>query len=377
MARLNRGEIYAADEISVLHVYTRCVRRAFLCGEDPVSGRNFDHRKRQIQDRLEWLAGIFAIDVMAFAILSNHFHLVLRTRPDIANDWSDEEVARRWWALFPKRKTRQRTPAEPTQQEIDALVADKARIAELRSRLGSVSWLMRCLCENIARQANAEDEVTGRFFEARFKSVLLDNEAAVLACMAYVDLNPVRARLAETPETSEFTSVYERIRALRSASDETTNESEPATSTRSDAVGQAGIDLAAETDADASSSGSVSSERQGSLPGAADRWLSPVELAQDHADQCSPVPFRASNRGCLPCSLATYLRIVDWTGRQIVNGKQGRIPADIAPILDRLGMDRTAWVETVRRFGRRGARPRATAAASGRNTSTTASSTKV
>jgi hypothetical protein len=72
---------------------------------------------------------------------------------------------------------------------------------------------MRCLCESIARLANAEDEVTGRFFEGRFKSVRLNDEASVLACMAYVDLNPVRAKMAETPETSEFTSAWQRILA--------------------------------------------------------------------------------------------------------------------------------------------------------------------
>ena len=129
MARPNRCEIVGDDEVAVLHVFSRCVRRAFLCGVDPLTGACYDHRKQFIQDRLEALAGVFAIDVMAYAIMSNHFHLVLRTRPDIVAQWSDEEVARRWWALFPKRRTKTQTPAEPLQSELDMLTAAPQKIA--------------------------------------------------------------------------------------------------------------------------------------------------------------------------------------------------------------------------------------------------------
>ena len=343
MARPNRCEIVGDDEVAVLHVFSRCVRRAFLCGVDPLTGACYDHRKQFIQDRLEALAGVFAIDVMAYAIMSNHFHLVLRTRPDIAAQWSDEEVARRWWALFPKRRTKTQTPAEPRQSELDMLTSEPQKIAELRRRLSSVSWLMRCLCESIARQANAEDEVTGRFFEGRFKSVRLNDEASVLACMAYVDLNPVRAKMAETPETSEFTSAYQRILATT----------------------QSPADHAAEAAPSGSSTGATTQntdvpDRVGSTRPASptpDRWLSPVELAREHSHESGNCCHRASNRGCVPISLGDYLVLLDWTGRQIVNGKRGRIPSTVSPILERLGLDRSAWVETVRRFGRRPMKP--------------------
>ena len=111
MPRVNRREIFADDEIQVFHLINRCVRRTFLCGIDENTGRDFSHRKDWIRDRLEVLAGIFAIDVMGFAVLSNHMHIVARTRPDLVKTWSDDEVAMRWWNLFPLRRLQDGSPA--------------------------------------------------------------------------------------------------------------------------------------------------------------------------------------------------------------------------------------------------------------------------
>ena len=166
-----------------------------------------------IQDRLEELAASFAVDVCGFSVMSNHIHAVLRTRPDVVDTWSDEEVARRWWRLFPKRRDDEGKPAEPEPLELRMLTADADALAERRRRLASLSWFMRCLSEPIARRANAEDQVTGHFWEGRFRCQRLLDEAAILACSVYVDLNPIRAGIAQTPEGSEYTSAQQRIEA--------------------------------------------------------------------------------------------------------------------------------------------------------------------
>ena len=143
--------------------------------------------------------------------MNNHYHIVVRIDVDAVSHWTDEEVARRWLQIFtgPILIHRYLAGVELTSGELKC-VADL--IATWRERLANLSWLMRCINEPIARMANAEDHCTGRFWEGRFKSQALLDARAVLACMAYVDLNPIRAAIARTPEESDYTSIQERIR---------------------------------------------------------------------------------------------------------------------------------------------------------------------
>ena len=189
------------------HCLSRCVRRAFLCGDTAA------HRKDWIKQRLLELTQSFAIEVGAFAIMDNHLHLLVRTQPDWADQWSDEEVARRWTRLYPRSadELRQTTGIASERELLRRLAADRERIAVWRQRLASLSWFMKCLKEPIARRANREDDVTGHFWEGRFKVQALLDETAVLACLAYIDLNPIRAAVAATPEQSDHTSVQDRI----------------------------------------------------------------------------------------------------------------------------------------------------------------------
>ena len=186
----------------------------FLCGEDTSTGQNFDHRKQWLVDRITRLAAVFAIDICAYAIMSNHYHLVLRVNQQQAKQWDSREVALRWMQLFKGHPLVDRylSEAQTTQAETDKALE---LIETWRERLFELGWFMRCLNEYIAVQANKEENCKGRFWEGRFKSQALLDDTALLACMAYVDLNPVRAKMAKTPESSSFTSFLYRVKAMK------------------------------------------------------------------------------------------------------------------------------------------------------------------
>jgi len=198
------------EDTPYYHCISRCVRRAFLCGKDARSGFDFSHRRQWIVDRIKLVCSVFAVDMCAYAIMSNHYHVVVRINTDQVNDWSDKEVAQRWLQLFqgPLLIHQYLNKAKLTEYEQDRIFV---LLSTWRKRLCDLSWFMRCINEPIARMANAEDHCTGRFWEGRFKSQALLDERALLVCMAYVDLNPIRAAMARTPEQSEYTSIQDRI----------------------------------------------------------------------------------------------------------------------------------------------------------------------
>ena len=164
-----RKELVDETLANYYHCWSRCVRRAYLCGFDEVTGINFEHRRGWIESRLALLAKAFAVEIAAYAVMSTHVHSVLRNRPDIARTWSPEEVARRWLLVFPVCKGTE-NPKKALQERIAAIAMNPGLVRVYRARLSSISWFQRCLNEWIARRANAEDKCTGRFWEGRFRS---------------------------------------------------------------------------------------------------------------------------------------------------------------------------------------------------------------
>ena len=207
---LARKYLISTDDTPYYHVMTRCVRRAFLCGVDKYSGNNYEHRREVIVKRIKFLAGIFNINICAYAIMSNHYHLVLKINS--TENWNEKQVLAYWSELCqPKLICQRFLKNEPQSKAELEMVYIQTDI--YRKRLMSISWFMKLLNEYIAKQANKEDDVTGSFFESRFKSQALLDERALLTCMAYVDLNPIRAAMAQTPEDSDYTSIQERIKS--------------------------------------------------------------------------------------------------------------------------------------------------------------------
>ncbi|MBV1879685.1 MAG: hypothetical protein KUG79_18730 [Pseudomonadales bacterium] len=140
--------------------------------------------------------------------MSNHYHIVLNVNPGETVSWPDAEVIAKWFQLNPRKNE---TPVSLTARKT-ALLADPDRVTLLRNRLGSLSWFMKYINEPLARLANQEDGCKGRFWEGRFKSQGLLDEAAILAAMVYVDLNPLRADITDNILATEYTSINHRLK---------------------------------------------------------------------------------------------------------------------------------------------------------------------
>jgi REP element-mobilizing transposase RayT len=272
------------------HCVSRCVRRSFLCGKDKYSGKNYEHRRGWVEDRLLFLSTVFAIDICAYAVMSNHTHVVLHVDKTLADGWDADEVLRRYHQLHKGTLLTQKYLKGETLSSGELITFDET-VEQYRQRLYDISWFMRNLNEYIAREANKEDGCTGRFWEGRFKSQALLDESAVLACMAYVDLNPVRADMETTPETSKHTSIKKRTQAVKN------------------------------------------------------KQQQPKTL----------MPFVGNPRQNMPkkgiaYQLKDYCELVDITGRSIREDKAGYIEDHQSPILERLGLDSQQWLTLTTEF---------------------------
>jgi REP element-mobilizing transposase RayT len=271
------------------HCVSRCVRRSFLCGKDKYSGQSYEHRRGWVEDRLLFLTTVYAIDICAYAVMSNHTHVVLHVDKNLADGWDTNEVLRRYHKLHKGTLLTQKY-VKGDKLSPGELVTFDETVQKYRQRLYDISWFMRSLNEYIARQANKEDGCTGRFWEGRFKSQALLDESAVLSCMAYVDLNPIRAKMEKTPETSAHTSIKKRAVAVKNK------------------------------------------RRQ------------PKIL----------MPFVGNPRQNMPKGIAyqlkDYCELVDITGRCIREDKVGYIDDTHSPILERLGLDSQQWLALTTAF---------------------------
>ena len=281
----------ALSETPFYHLTYRCVRRSFLCGE--IDGSNFEHRREWIIKRLKLLTNMFAIDVASYAIMMNHYHVLVRVNLEKASKWSAAEIFEQWSILFQIPDLIKQYLAGNLIKVKDIQDAENM-IENYRERLTNISWFMRCLNEYIARSANAEDKCSGRFWEGRFKSQAILDEAALINTMAYIDLNPIRAKIAQTPENSSYTSIAERLAERNLATD-------------------------------------VRCAFHGKL----------IPFLEEKCIMEGPH---------IPMHLTDYIELVDWTGRQIRPDKRGSISEDAPPILARLGIEQGNWLQNCQRL---------------------------
>jgi hypothetical protein len=303
---------------------------------------------------MEALASVFGIDVLSYAIMSNHMHLILRNRPDVVIVWSDEEVALRWLRVFPGRRLDEQL-ADPVKSDVQKLAGNRQRMEEIRRRLSDISWFMRALSEPIARLANKQDGCTGRFWEGRFKAQRITDEAGLLACAMYVDLNPVRAAMAESPDQSVHTSAYDRIQGEKGAQIASAAFDLVAVSNE-----QAGRQLRTSSPVELRKSRRGRHRRNAAKRVRCDGWLAPVCLSCRKLSRDAEVHrggLRASDKGFLSeLNWSDYLSLLRWTARQRVKGPVAAVPGKLQGILNGLGIEATMWRDLVweykRYFGR-------------------------
>jgi REP element-mobilizing transposase RayT len=298
-----RKTIINVNDTPYYHVMGRTVRRSFLFGVDKLTGNDYSHRKQWIVDKLAELSRVYMIDVCAYAVMSNHYHLVLKINHEQAKRLSDEEVMERWMRIFKGNVLVQRYLKGECKTESEKLKV-KETVEEWRLRLSDISWFMRCLNETIAHKANEEDKCTGHFWEGRFKSQALLNEQALLSCMAYVDLNPIRAGLAQSVDMSDHTGISQRIREIN-----------------------------------------ISRKSE---------FTSPESNQKKQKEQLKPVKLAdfvgSKDKEGIPYLLMDYLELVDWTGRAIRDDKKGYIPESEPKIISKLGFTLDIWMKSVSQF---------------------------
>jgi len=322
-----RNQLIDRTESGYYHCISRCVRQAFLCGDE------FDYRRAWIEERARWLASIFAIDVCKFGILNNHFHLILRNEPDLVEEWSDDEVVERWKSVHPGSALLRGKP----DQEGDATM----RVAEMRERLRDISWFMRALKQYVGARANLEDGAKGQFWSERFKSIRILDEAALLACSIYIDLNAVRAKIADTPEESKYSSVHNRIlvkhlhECRRGERPKAPQDAEQLIGFENECTARL-PDRTKRTKRKKKRRG----RQRAALPFRADEagiWMTPIENDPPGAPKRKTAAARR-RRGLFNMTIGAYLALVDEFGRIVKAGK-GFIADCYKPILERLRID--------------------------------------
>lgn len=280
-----RKQLVDLNTTPYYHCVSRCVRQSFLCGVDKLSGRCYEHRKAWVEQRIYDLASMYCIDICAYAVMSNHYHLVVCINRDKAKSLDAHEVVLRWSMAHSLpdviKKWQVGVPLDKAEQG-----AFDNFISRWRARLCDLSWFMKELNYDIARKANQEDECKGHFWEGRYKSQALLDESALIAAMAYADLNPVRAGVSNDPLSSEYTSIRRRVVSLAN------NQSQP-----------------------------------------------------DGLSAFRGNTIRKTDAG-LPFKLIDYIELLDWSSKQFRPGKK-TIKQNCPNILDRLKLREANWFNAI------------------------------
>jgi len=329
MSRPLRRQQIQLDVTSRYHITSRCVRKMRLT-DDPA-------RKDFMLGWLKRLHEVFAVEVCRYALMGNHFHLILRINPKMAAGWSDREVVRRWAQLHPPRDGRKRMRDELLESWIEVQTHRPEFVAAIRARLADMGQFMKDFKQRVAEVFNKADEAVGAFWQGRYTCVPLEGEAQLLACMAYVDLNPHAARLCDKPEDDPHTSLHESVQSrdkeaqIRRKLRLPATEKLPAQALR---LGQRAAEIKHGHD------GLKNPQKIAIVPDAERHgWTVPVGTTSTHSRQGLFSNLR----------LEDYLRLVDFVAKKLRDGK-AQLDAATADILERLQTPANDWLAEIARW---------------------------
>ena len=177
MPRISRMVIN--DETTVYHVMSRTALDGFPLGEI---------EKDFMLDLIKRYSALYFVEILGFCLMGNHFHILVKTLPEYK--FADEEIKNRYVSFYGNDRV-----------FIDGL------IPSLRAKLSSLSEFVREIKVGFARYYNKRHNRRGYFWGDRFKSVIVDKGETLVNCLAYIDLNPLRAGIVSRPEDYRWNSL--------------------------------------------------------------------------------------------------------------------------------------------------------------------------
>lgn len=338
MARQARSSMICPDTITIAHVWTQVTQQMFLLGDDPLTSKDFSHRKDWFIEIMAHQSMFMAVDILRFAIMDNHTHFLLRTRPDIVRGWSDQEVAWNYLLLCPRNKRRRKVQGkwvyevvEPNQEDIDAIVGDPKKLKKIRQKLSSISFWMQLLKQKVAKRANAEVQkggvCKGAFWKGRFEMTIINTREYLLTCAAYIDLNAFKAGMTESLEGYPYTSIYLQLKEMLNK------------------MLMEGALKATERNP------------LGEFPESA--MLSPVEFREETQEDAGDrdekggamsLRKRCSDTGFLEISSEQYCELLRWSMAQLRSEGDGKIRGLEHAVVSSHGMTSEVWRDRLRNF---------------------------
>ena len=324
MPRDPRSEVLDPHQVEAVHLYNRTIDGLYLLGKNPDTGEDFSYRQGWLVDKMNQLFAHLCVELLSYGVLSNHYHINVRTRPDIAAALTDRQVAERWLNSLSGRPDKDGNFKPPSENAIEMLMANKEKLETCRTQLSDCSHLMKQLNQYMAQRANYEDGRRGSFWGGRYGSTRLVDDEALLACTVYIDLNRIRAWLDKPFKQHDSTALGHRITELlreQYAEDQAQREA-----------------LARRHQFDLQEKGAHRC-----------RALSKLEIDEAN-DPVGSAPSRSgrrcSDKGFLPISFERYLELLKWT---LGMNQDGDIELPAALRFSKLPAK--VWLSMTNRFG--------------------------